>query len=213
MSSKNEIIKEFFRQIENFEILAGSRLSQAELSRRLNVSITPLRETLKILDYLGFINILPQSGIEICAPDLQMAKDSFQVRRMVECYNVRLFVKYGDESVVQSLLDAHIKLKDELVNACDVQCARAKLADLDYQLHELINQASRNTLITNIHKENISRIMLVQLDSLHFSKNAILSATKEHISILQAILSADPNEAAEAMDNHIVEAMHRVMRA
>lgn len=210
---QNEVISRFFQQIEDREIIAGTRFSQAELSKRLNASLTPLREALKTLEYLGFIIIHPQSGIEICTPDLEMTKNCFQVRRMVECYNVRLYVKYGNVRQAKALLDDHFSLREQLITNNNIEDIQSQLKSLDFHLHDTIMEAAKNPFIAQIQYENAMRIMLIRLNVNHLSKNILLSAIDEHIVLLEAILSGDPDKAEAAMDRHLIEAMHRAMRA
>lgn len=209
MQPKNETINLFFKRIASGEIIAGQRMSQAQLSKCLDTSLSPLREALKILEYRGFIRILPQSGIEVCVTNLQLIRNSFQMRRMIECFAVRAFLKHDHKEEVNKALDAHQSLKERLIGGEDISIIQSEFCELDKKLHSMIIESTNNALLHNAHEENTIRGMLIKLDSSPYTRDSIQASINEHIAILEAMLLGDEELSAMKMDAHIVQSMNR----
>lgn len=213
MQTKNETITLFFKHIASGDIVAGQRMSQAQLSKSLDTSLSPLREALKILEHRGFIRIIPQSGIEVCTTSLQLIRNSFQMRRMIEGFAVRIFLKHDNKERIKESLAAHLSLKDRLINEEAINVIQSEFCVLDEKLHAMIVESTHNSLLHSAHEENTIRGMLIMFDSTPFNRNSILASINEHIDILEAMVVDDADLSAIKMDAHIVQAMNRAMGA
>src|SRR5688572_19142702 len=65
-------------------IRSGSVISQSELVQILEMPISPLREALQVLEAEGLLTVLPRSGIRIVQPDMELIKNAYQLRRVLE---------------------------------------------------------------------------------------------------------------------------------
>jgi len=65
-------------------IEAGAVMSQADLVRLLDLLISPLREAIQVLGSEGLLKVMPRSGVKIMKPDMELIKNSFQLRRILE---------------------------------------------------------------------------------------------------------------------------------
>ena len=98
--------RELKRRILVGELRAGERLSERELTSRLNVSRTPLREALKQLTREGLVFSKPQSGHYVQKFDLQTVDDLYVLREVLERHAIELALSRmtkGDRKELQLL--------------------------------------------------------------------------------------------------------------
>ena len=80
-----------YRQIKTLilcnEILPGQKLHHQELSERLGVSRTPVREALTRLVQEGYVALLPNRGFTCKEIGLQEANELYQLREALEALN------------------------------------------------------------------------------------------------------------------------------
>ena len=70
------------------EILPGQKLHHQELSERLGVSRTPVREALTRLAQEGYVSFLPNRGFTCKEIRLQEAEELYQLREALEAFAV-----------------------------------------------------------------------------------------------------------------------------
>src|SRR2546430_3465936 len=89
-------------QIKNLilcnEVLPGQKLHHQELSERLGVSRTPVREALTRLVQEGYVSLLPNRGFTCKEIRLQEAEELYDLREALEAFSV--------ERTIENLTDA-----------------------------------------------------------------------------------------------------------
>ena len=83
--------------------------------------ISPLREAIQVLEAEGLLTVMPRSGIRIVQPDMELIKNAYQLRRVLEREAVLKFAV----SCPRTKLDAWAERHVELANAVE---ARARPA-------------------------------------------------------------------------------------
>lgn len=71
-------------------LAAGSRLSEVQVAKQLNVSRTPMREAFAQLEREGLVNIVPRVGAFVRAVTLRDVEEIYTVRAALECLAVQL---------------------------------------------------------------------------------------------------------------------------
>ena len=83
-SSTNRLADKVYESVKamvfNFELLPGTRFSEAELTHRLNVSRTPLRQALQKLESQGFLQVLPKMGWFVSPIDFDVMDELYDLR-------------------------------------------------------------------------------------------------------------------------------------
>ncbi|MBD2792898.1 GntR family transcriptional regulator [Xenorhabdus sp. 42] len=67
------------------ELLPGQRLSEATLSKQLEISRNTLREVFRLLTQEGLLKHEPNRGVFVATPDIASIIDIYRVRQLVEC--------------------------------------------------------------------------------------------------------------------------------
>ncbi|MCG8507423.1 MAG: GntR family transcriptional regulator [Sphingomonadales bacterium] len=211
MSLRDTAIANFFAAVRNETIKSGTTLSQSELSAILGVSLSPLREALKLLEFQGFVKILPRSGVKIVESDMQRIKDCFQLRRILETAAIKRFVEFEQIKTLRPILQAHETLLRKIERQEPEDEILAALAPLDKDMHSRFIGALKNEIIRQVYDTNQDHILLFRLDSIALTYHGLKSTCVEHIAILESALRGDVDAAVRALDDHLLQTMHRAM--
>lgn len=82
--SNNAIYQTVKAEIIDFTFPPGSYISESELTKRFNVSRTPIREVLKKLDYDGLVKIVPNKATQVTAMDFKAILNFMYIREKTE---------------------------------------------------------------------------------------------------------------------------------
>jgi DNA-binding GntR family transcriptional regulator len=85
------------------EILPGQKLHHQELSERLGVSRTPVREALTRLVQEGYVSFLPNRGFTCKEIRLQEADELYQLREALEAFAVEKAIENLTEAAFTEL--------------------------------------------------------------------------------------------------------------
>jgi DNA-binding GntR family transcriptional regulator len=212
----SEIAYQRFRKaLFEQKIATGSTLTQNDLVAMLEVQIGPLREALQILASEGLITLLPRSGIRVIKPDMALIKNSFQLRRVVECEAVRRFTETATIEELDRWLARHRELVEEAGNSHQREAELeliTRARTLDFTFHDTLITALRNPLIEQVYKRTQDSIELIRLDNMFlFSAVTVVTTMSEHIAVLEAVRLRDRDGATKAMEAHMSASLHRAL--
>jgi DNA-binding GntR family transcriptional regulator len=177
----------------------GSRLVETRIAQELGVSQAPVREALRDLEQLGCIVHEPFRGCSVRAFSADELLEAFPVRAALEALAARLAAERISE---QELL--------RLAELLETMRAAARRDDPHGQsqanasFHATIVRAARNATLERQWAllEPFSRTFLtVSQPGLD-----LLALSERHIPILDALRARDPDNAADAMHRHLMDA-------
>lgn len=187
------------------ELPPGERLMEEKLAKNLEVSRTPVREAIRMLELEGLVVMLPRKGAEVARITTEDLQEALEVRMAIEDLSVRLASMRIDEDGKKRLLRA----KDAFDNALAGKKVEA-IVEKDERFHDVIFDATKNRkLISLAHnlREQVYRYRFEYVKD--FSSHDKLS--REHARITEAILEGDVVKAQQAMRGHISDQLHRIM--
>ncbi len=168
------------------------------LADQLHVSITPLREALQELAACGIIENHYNRGTIVRSFGPAQLSEIFHVRALLEAEACRLACGHVDLAALKGLRSENA----ELISKESTDWA-AQVITSDDTLHSLIASSCGNQRL----KEEIFRYRSL-LTSI---RRAVADhhypfdlALPEHLAIIDALLSRQPDEAAKAMNHHIL---------
>src|SRR5262245_16990793 len=85
----------------------GQRLPVEEISKKLGVSLTPVRHAIQQLATEGLIEIRPRSGTFVASLDTRDIRETFDIRRALECL--------AAETAVRNVTDEQLRTARRLV--------------------------------------------------------------------------------------------------
>jgi DNA-binding GntR family transcriptional regulator len=192
------------RLIVSLELPPGSPITEPELTVRLQIGRTPVREALRRLALERLVEVYPRRGMFVTTVDVRDLARLCEVRAVLEPEAARLAAERatrGDLEEINALLDelAGVRRRDDHL-----------LIDLDERIHRAIYRSSHNQLLEETlewYYTHALRVWALALDRAPDLKGAVL----EHRELLEAIARGRGGRAAELMHAH-VERFEEAMR-
>jgi DNA-binding GntR family transcriptional regulator len=182
----------------------GERLNIDALSRNLDVSPTPVREALARLESEGLIRKRPLVGYTV-SPLLTRAEftEMFDMRLLLECAAARWAAERASAAQKAEICTE----ADRTVGAEEDDSKwHATFTAMDAHLHDLVAQASGNALL----QDSISRLHShLHLHRRYFPYAQTAITVDEHRRVAAAIRDAQPDQAEQAMRDHLIHARER----
>lgn len=168
----------------------GDRLLPETLAESLGVSITPVREALRLLGSEGLVELLPRRGARVATMSLQEIRDLTAVRGGIELLAVRLRGDIYDPREVTELEDC-LQRCEVAIDSKDVPTYR----HFDTQLHRLIVVGSHSPTLVSVYEQLHRRAQILELN---FTDNwdAFRQSLAEHREIAR-LLATGPLDTVE----------------
>ena len=182
------------------EFPPGTRVSTLELSKRLGISRTPVREALSQLASQGLFRELPGYGVYVQIPQRQELEELYGMREILESYATAV--------AVRSITDAELA---QMEVCCEELAALAKhlrgkpeghldekllgrWLKADERFHTVLLSAARNGVLSRTAKD--MRLLSRTLDSRRFEPTSITLASaartyRQHASLVRALRRRD----------------------
>lgn len=180
--------------IVQLELLPGTALSEAELSARLGIGRTPVREALQRLAREHLVQILPQRGVLVSALDIKRQLRLLETRREVERLVVRCAARRSTEPERQQFAE----LAREF-NAAAKAKDQTRFMRADKAFNDLSLRAARNEFASGAMglMHGLSRRFWFMH---HRQADDTQPIAVLHARIAQAIGEGDEAQAAKALD-------------
>jgi DNA-binding GntR family transcriptional regulator len=180
----------------NGDLKPGDRIVESSLARQLGVSQAPVREAIRDLVLLGFLETQPYKGTSVRSFTPEELWETYTVRAALESLAARLAatsMTEDDTKALQAILD-------EMMEAAGQQDVDEVVA-LDNRFHETILRFSRNKTLYQLWKTlQFGTWSIVTYRKSSFDP-AYLAA--RHEELLAALASGDPERATHVMQHHI----------
>jgi len=189
-----ELIEEM---IVKLELLPGAAISEAELSARLQIGRTPVREALQRLAREHLVSILPQRGVLVSEIDIKRQLRLLETRREVE----RLVVRCAARRATEPERARFEELAREF-DAAGKQDDETRFIRADKEFNDLSLRAARNEFAAGAMglMHGLSR----RFWYLHYRQAADTPLmAKLHGALARAISQRDEAAAARAMEDLI----------
>ena len=189
----------------------GATHTQAELCDILAMSLSPLRDTLTLLQADGLITVRHRAGVTVLTPDVTFIRENFQFRSMIEREAVPQFVEAVADDWIADTTAAHQRALTAAADRSPAPQIERSLRALDWDFHGAIVAAAHNHLVAETHfrlQENLKLARVLNQDFASPSKAA--DAIGEHLVILDHLSRRDTDATVHALEAHFRAAVHRV---
>lgn len=178
----------------------GSRIVETRVARELGTSQAPVREALRALASLGFVDTQPYRGSWVRQPSKAELTEAIEVRAELEALSGRLAALRRTDQCVADL-EEHLA---GMMEAADRGDAHDHAVN-NTAFHEAVIDAAQNRTLKRLWSmlEPFSRTYVTASApgmDLHWLGS-------RHIGILEAIRDQDPDAAAEIMRAHAQQAV------
>jgi len=196
LRTKEEQVADFLREgIISGMFPRGSRLKQAAIAERLQISITPVREALKLLEAEGYVTGDSYRGVRVAPFDASASEEVLELRLLLES---RLLRGTIEKIAAQDIVELRA-LADEFEQAFKVG-DRAAARGVNYRLHRRLYSIA--AMPQTLHFVQILWARY-PFDLINAVEGRGKEAAKEHDEILNALLDGDASAAMLAMRKHI----------
>jgi len=194
-----EYIKE--RIIKNIDG-PGDIVDEKKISLTLNISRTPVRESILKLMQEGFIENVRSRGFLVSEITAQYIQESFQLRFIIECGTVREVLPFVNRDKLNEIKNNFIASGNPSNNDSDIYfMSRDKI-------HFCIFEMMNNSRLTNIYRNIQDHIIRIRnYFNNKIDKDRAVISFNEHIEIIDSLLTGDAVRAENALRNHLSRAM------
>jgi DNA-binding GntR family transcriptional regulator len=173
----------------------GQKLKQAEIAKMLGVSITPVREALRLLEAQGYVSVSAHRGAVVAPFQIEGAEELYRLRQLLE---TRLTVEAASRMTPNDLYVLKAINHDLLMAARtgDRAACQEKNFRFHFRFYELAAQPQTLDFV---------RILWAKypLDMLSQMPGRQPRVFDEHVALLAALEQGDVEGAAKAMEAHI----------
>lgn len=198
-SRADEVYEQIKHDVAEFNLVPGDRFTENELSARLGVSRTPVRQALFRLQQEGCVEVLFRSGWRVLPFDFDRFEQLYDLRMVLETTAAQRLCIVG-EQVDRALIEQLSAIW--LVPEADRSTDTVQVAQWDEAFHCALVATAGNAEMARVHRDVTDRIRIIR--RLDFTKQARIDATyEEHAKILKAIQRKRGDQAAMLLRAHI----------
>ncbi len=172
----------------------NERLIEAELADRLQVSRTPIRESLQRLAAEGLVVsrrrgwvVLEHTSVEI--------REIYEARAALEGYCARLVAQRATDAQLKEIASLHHPKRN-------LKSSRQHLVEINDGFHDAILAAAQNERLADMIRRNRTYYFTYRIAQLYSDEEADASIAG-HQAIVRALLQRDANRAEREMRAHI----------
>ena len=185
----------------------GDQLTEIDLQNRFNISRTPIRESFRVLEKKGLVEVVPRKGTFVKRISRKDIEEHFPVRSVLEGIAAR---------------QAYATMNVDTLKAMERVFSRMKIAAENedtknywkYHIlfHEVFIDACGNQLLINLLKTLRMQIMWYRLSYQYYQED-FKKSLKTHEEILEMFKNkhTDPARLEAAVRNHIAEAVSKFL--
>lgn len=185
----------------------GQKLAERDLTERLRISRTPLREALSRLEQEGLVISKPQRGYFVLEIDAKMIEDLFDLREVLDGFAIRLAIRRMTAEELEELERVFRELsrfeKNETQTEEEIRTG--------LRIHEILARAGKNELLCETLLRLYERmLMFIWIDVLYADEAAL--TRHEHREIFEVVLVRDEKRAVEIAQAHVRRSKENVLR-
>lgn len=191
------------------ELAPGQRLVETQLAKKLQVSRTPIREAMQLLQHENLIAIDVNSTVCVATISITDAVQLYDCRIALEELSVKGACQNATASQLKEL-EGMVEQAEKLVNAKPSQITNFRLLDLDYRFHRLLAQSSANSWLVSLLERVFDQMQLLRIQTTKHNPD-VLEILTEHRQIYQPVRERNPEAAVEAIKQHLIASKQRVI--
>src|SRR6185312_13390 len=181
--------------IVTLELPPGAVVREPELTERLGIGRTPVREALRRLAQERLVEVFPRRGMFVTKVDVRDLARLCEVRIALEPEAARLAAERATQADLAELRGLLAELDGRRKRD-----PRA-LIDLDERIHRAIYHASHNPYLAETLEQYYTHALRIWMVAL--ARTDIGAAVGGHHAVLEAVVRGDGARAARLMREHV----------
>jgi len=195
---REEIRDQLMDDILSGRLAPGERIIEARVAKEFAVSQAPVREALRDLNVLGFVDSSPFRGAVVRQISAEELLQLYPIRAVLEGLAAR-------EAAVR-IRPAGLRKLQKLLETMRRVAAKGderRAVQTNFAFHLTIVEASENRLLLQIWDR--MRLATTTLLTVSKSHHSLVEIAERHEAVLAALRAHDPVAAEQAMRRHIEE--------
>ncbi|WP_299502595.1 GntR family transcriptional regulator [uncultured Roseobacter sp.] len=192
------------------DISPGQIVSQRELVALTGMPLGAIREMIPRLEADGLIKTVPKRGLQVLSIDLDLVRNAFQLRHIIEGEAIAVFCKAATTEEIDRLTAQHRNMREEAIAHVSPDVLQ-RAQQIDWAFHDRIIDAMGNPIISDIHRVNAIKIRLIRNSDTRMLPELVVPVLDEHLAICAALSARDGPAAVAAIHTHIESARRRAL--
>lgn len=207
---RDDAYSSFTEKLLARDIQPGQFVSQRELVKLTGMPLGAIREMVPRLEADGLIRAVPQRGLQVLTIDLELIRNAFQLRRMIETEAFAVFcASASDDDIARIAREHRATLKEARRGVTPDLLDRAQR--MDWALHDHVVDQMGNRIISDIHRVNAIKIRLIRNADTRMLPELVVSVMGEHLAVIEALEARDGAATVKAIVAHIDSAKRRAL--
>ena len=206
LSLHEQVVNRLRQMIVSGMLAAGEKIRVTELSEELDVSLTPLREALKVLAGEQLVELMPNRGARVAPLTVEGTRLLFEVIAGIESNAAELAADRITVEELAEIEDRHARMKRHHENG-----EKDAYFELNREIHDMIVDFADNPILTQVRSQ-----LAVQAERARFLSVASgahrLEAMQEHEDVMAALRAHDTDAAREIWKRHLIRSGEEICR-
>ena len=195
---KTQVYNYLKEQILSGQIAPGERLVEEKISSDLEVSRSPVRESIRMLEKDGLLIVNKSGGVTVVEPSLIDFQHMFECRVEMEPLAAYYAALRRTPTEVETIRSFLLEMKEISEGIFE-----EKVYNINSSFHEAIVKASNNRWLINLVTHLRGLNSFYRRAILDENPKHLKQAFLEHQQIFQAIVDQDANRSKTLMKEHI----------
>ena len=194
------------RMLYRKELVPGQKISCRDLTERLGMSLTPVIQALKYMEFQGFVRHEPNRGYFITPFDLDEVEEIYELRELLEPSLIPGTVRHLDDAgkaKLKEALEAHRSahredyLRERIFKNVEFHLTLASLSNKPTQIRVL---------------RNLFDLLLLKYGGNQGSGESMDLSDDEHQKVYDCIVRGDVKAAQRILSRHVVHVKKQVLK-
>ena len=202
------VIDNIRQMIADGELQAGQKLpSERELAEKFNVSRVPLREALKILEYMGVLDSSPGDGTYVKNTSAQslVSKMDFSFDATADTIRDLLELRI----VLETFAAYHAAQRRTDEDIAGTEESVQNLRKLSHGFHQALVRAAHNAVLSSVYEYlyellDISRQFTINNSGISYS------SIVAHEALFSTVIEGDAEGARQCMEEHMEDVRYNL---
>lgn len=175
----------------------GMRLNERVLCEQLSISRTPLREAFKTLAVEGLIELAPNRGAVVAQMSIAEIEQTFEVMGALEALSGEAACARATDAEIAEIKALHYEML-----AAHARRDLPAYYKLNHAIHNCINLAARNPVLTATYRQINARIQSLRFRS-NFNQEKWDAAVDQHSAMVDALEKHDGETMRLILQEHL----------
>lgn len=203
---KDQIYHQIKKEILSGSISPGSRLLEGRLAKQINVSRTPVREALHILEMEGFLESFPRVGYRVRKITWREAIEINEIRAVLEPLAAKKAIESEDQTYIEEL--------EEVLKKTEMAARQNQIKSFfqyDTEFDEVILRASGMKTLIDVWATLRHRLKLYKMGA-QDSIETMMRSIKGHWKIYECLRAKDKEGVERAIKEHLEDSKRDIRR-